>query len=230
MSREQVIAVFDQWAQDGKADDLEDHHGDVVGQVMAAMQIQPGEKILDLGCGNGWATRALAKSNAGVQAIGVDASPQMIARADELHSFTIRARYDFCPFEELDFKDGEFDRLFSMEAIYYATDLAKALSEGLRVIKPGGTAEVLLDYYEENAPSARWSELLGIPMQFLNAQGWKDAFEGAGFLDVRDERVIDSRGPGDEASFEPDQWFPDWATRLSAHEAGSLWIRARKAD
>lgn len=230
MSREKVIAVFDLWAQEGKADELEEHHGDVVAQVMQVMEIGPGEKVLDLGCGNGWATRALAKSNAGVQAIGVDASPQMIARADELHSYTIRARYDFCPFEELDFKDAEFDRLFSMEAIYYASDLERALSEALRVLKPGAKVDVLLDYYEENEPSARWSELLGIPMQFLGEQGWKAAFEGAGFVDVQTSRVIDSRGPGDEAAFEPDVWAPDWATHVADHEAGSLWIRARKAD
>ncbi len=230
MSREKVTAVFDVWAQDGKADELEEHHGNVVEQVIEAMQLQPGEKVLDLGCGNGWATRTIAKSNAGVQAIGIDASPQMIARADELHSYTIRARYDFCPFEELDFKDEEFDRLFSMEAIYYSSDLPQALSEAHRVLKPGARVDVLLDYYKENEPSERWSELLGIPMNFLDADGWRQAFEQAGFVNVTLERVVDTRGPGDESAFEPDEWYPDWATKVRSHEAGTLWIRAEKAS
>ena len=50
---------------------------------------------------------------------------------------------------------------------------------------------------------------------------------GEGF-EVESERVLDSRGPGDEASFEPDAHCPDYQTRVELHEAGSLWIRATK--
>jgi hypothetical protein len=47
----------------------------------------------------------------------------MIARAEELHSLTIRARYEVGRFEALDFPDKKFDRVFSMEALYHAVDL-----------------------------------------------------------------------------------------------------------
>ncbi len=40
--------------------------------------------------------------------------------------------------------------------------------------------------------------------------------------------MIDSRGPGDEASFEPSAHAEDWKTRVELHEAGTLWIHGEK--
>ena len=229
MSQNKAAALFDNWAQNGRDVGMEEGHGDVVRQVVAAMEIAPGEKILDLGCGNGWATRLLAQTNAGVQAIGVDASAQMIARADELHSFTIRARYDLGSFEELDFKDGTFDRAFSMEALYYASDLKQSLAELHRVLKPGGRADIVLDFYKENAATGCWAEKMELEMHFLSEEEWKAAFGQAGFENVECQRVIDSRGPGDPETFQADECTPDWETRLALHAAGSLWIRAQRS-
>ena len=224
MSRERRNEIFDQWAESGRDAGMEEGHGDVVRQVIEAMNIKPGEKVLDLGCGNGWATRLLAQTNAGVQAIGVDASPKMIARADELHSFTIRARYDFGDFEELDFPDAHFDRLFSMEALYYAEDLDKALAEAFRVLKPNAIADVVVDFYAESPSTADWKERMGLElMKYLGEADWKAAFERAGFTGLELQRVIDSRGPGDA-----DECTPDAEHRREMHAAGSLWIHAVK--
>lgn len=229
MSHEKVAATFTEWAEAGRAESMEKGHGDVVAQVIEALDVKPGQQILDLGCGNGWATRILAKLGPGVQAIGVDVAQGMIARAEELHSYTIRARYEQMPFERLDFKDGHFDRAFSMEALYYATDLEAALAELFRVLKPGGEADVILDFFSESEPTAKWPELVGVPMQRLAEAEWRAAFERAGFGPVETHRVIDSRGPGDRAEFTPDKWYASFAEKVARHEAGSLWIRARKA-
>src|SRR5262249_43077763 len=147
MSQQKVIDTFDRWADEGRDAELEREHVDVVTQVIAAMQLRPGERVLDLGCGNGWATRLLAHASPGVRAIGRDESPKMIERAEALHSLRIRARYEVGRFEELGFKDASFDRVFSMEALYYAADLGAAVRECFRVLKPGGSIEVLVDYY-----------------------------------------------------------------------------------
>ncbi|MFT5464750.1 MAG: ubiquinone/menaquinone biosynthesis C-methylase UbiE [Planctomycetota bacterium] len=216
MSHEKVAAVFDEWAQNGRDAKMEEGHGDVVRKVLAAMAVGAGEKILDLGCGNGWATRLLAQSNAGVQAIGIDVAPQMIVRADELHSYTIRARYDLGKFEELEFKDGEFTRVFSMEALYYASDLEKSLAETVRVLKSGGKIDVVVDHHVGNEASHDWSERMELAMCLMSAEEWQAAFEKAGYTNVT--TTILEGGVHATESEDPDA--KPWG--------GSLWIHGEK--
>ena len=163
MSHDATTKTFDSWAATGRDAEMEAEHGDVVRQVQAQLGQKPGERILDLGCGNGWATRLLAKAAPGANAIGVDASPAMIARAEELHSFTIRARYEVASFEALPVDDGMVDRVFSMEAIYYAADLDKALSEVARVLAPGGRVDLVLDFYKDSPHTECWAEAMKVP-------------------------------------------------------------------
>ncbi len=225
---EKLATTFDEWAATGRDASMERGHGDVVHQVVAKLGIKPGEQILDLGCGNGWATRLLAKSAPGAGAIGVDISPKMIARAEELHSYTIRARYEVAPFEKLPFGDNKFDRAFSMEALYYAVDLNAAAAELKRVLKPGAIADLVIDFYAESPATEVWSTMTGVPMHFLSRAQWHATFEQAGFEALEFQRVVDSRGPGDAASFKPGPCEPDFETKRRIHEAGSLWIRAKK--
>ena len=227
MSHELLAKTFDEWASNGRDASMENGHSDVVNQVIAELGISNGEQILDLGCGNGWATRLLAKAGSGVSSIGIDISPEMIAKAEELHSFTIRARYEVGPFEKIDFPDGKFDRVFSMEALYYAVDLDASLAEISRVLKDGGQVDVVVDYFTENPGTTTWAEATGVPMHYLSEAEWQQRFEAAGFKDVSVRRVIDSRSP-DESSFEPSTSYPDFASKQAAHAAGSLWIHGVK--
>jgi len=218
--------VFDQWAREGKDAGMEEGHSDVVGQVMETMNIRPGDQILDLGCGNGWATRILAQKAPGAQAIGIDAAQEMITRAEELHSLTIRARYERSAFEELDFPDGKFQHVFSMEALYYSSDPAKVIAEIHRLLSEGGTADIVIDCYEERTATHNWGPALGLTLQVLSESAWAQLFTDAGFTSVETSRVIDSRGPGDEADFTPSDTYPDFASRAAFFETGSLWIHA----
>lgn len=228
MSHEATARTFDGWAAAGLDAEMEDEHGDVVRQVQARLEQKPGERILDLGCGNGWATRLLARAAPGASAIGVDVSPAMIERAEALHSNTIRARYEVAAFEALPFGDGRFERVFSMEALYYASDLDKALSEIARVLAPGGRVDLVIDYFRESPHTASWACVMKIPTHWLATADWIAALERAGLADVRAERVVDGRGPGSEAEFAPSHCYADYATWKAIREAGSLWLTARR--
>jgi len=228
MSHDRIAKAFDGWVESGFADGMEKDHGDVVAQVIESLQVKPGERILELGCGLGWATRKLAQLGPGVQAIGVDASPKMVAKAEAGSSLTIRARYEVCPFEALDFPDAHFDRAFSMEALYYAADLDAALTELHRVLKPGTAADVVLNFFTENAGTEAWRTHIDTEMIRLSEDEWKQRFQAAGFAEVTTQRVVDRRGPGDEAAFRPSKWCDSWETQRAIHAAGSLWIHARK--
>lgn len=228
MSHDRIATTFDTWATNGRAESMEHGHGDVVRQVIAKMRFKPGDQVLDLGCGNGWATRMLAKSAPGAGAVGVDVAPAMVARAEELTSYTIRAKYEIARFEELPFRDAVFDKAFSMEAIYYSVDLARALAEVQRVLKPGGTVDLVVDCFAESPSTRTWSSIVGLHMHCLSESDWKSKLAAAGFANVELARVIDSRGPGDPAQFKPSEHCPDWSSRVALHTCGSLWMHAEK--
>jgi len=228
MSHTILAATFDRWAANGRGAEMETEHGDVARQVIAGMKIRAGDQILDLGCGNGWATRLLAKAAAGAQALGIDISPAMIAEAERLHSNTIRARYSVGAFEKLELSDARFQHVVSLEALYYTLDLHAALAEIRRVMKPGGTLDLVLEYYAENDATALWPERTGVPMLRLTESAWREELERACFVEVASKRVIDSRGLGDPAHFRPSACYPDWQTWNDVHRAGFLWLQAAK--
>lgn len=229
MSHEKIAAKFDEWADTGRGERMEEGHGDVAAQVIEQLNIRAGNQVLDLGCGIGWATRILAQTSAGVQAIGIDASPAMIKKAEELSSLRIRARYEVGTFDKLDFNDGKFDHVFSVEAIYYAPDLGQALAEVHRVLKSGGHLNLLLDYYSERPGVATWPEHVGLDLHALSESEWKGALEEAGFTKVSCTRVIDRREPDDKAKVADNTAYPDWESYLAYREAGSLWVHGEKA-
>ena len=58
---ERLQLEFNRWAQDGEGPKMENHHLDITEKTLRRMDLQPGERVLDLGCGSGWATRLLAR-------------------------------------------------------------------------------------------------------------------------------------------------------------------------
>lgn len=91
---------------------------------------QAGERILDLGCGDGVLTAQLAASGAAV--IGIDASPELVVAANERG---IDARV--MDGHALDF-DGEFDAVFSNAALHWMREPQRVLAGVRRALKPGG--------------------------------------------------------------------------------------------
>jgi trans-aconitate methyltransferase len=98
--------------------------------VLEWLAPQPGERILDLGCGDGQLTAKIAASGANV--IGVDASSAMIEGAK---SRGIEA--SVCNAEALPF-DREFDAVFSNAALHWVRNQDAMLAGVKRALKPGG--------------------------------------------------------------------------------------------
>ncbi|MEM7239474.1 MAG: class I SAM-dependent methyltransferase [Pseudomonadota bacterium] len=103
---------------------------DLGAPVLDLLDPQPGERILDLGCGDGALTKRLVA--AGAVVTGVDASPDMIeqARAEGLDAHVMDA-HDLS-------LDGPFDAVFSNAAMHWMTDPGAVLSGIARCLKPKG--------------------------------------------------------------------------------------------
>ena len=101
--------------------------------------IQPGEKVLDVGCGTG--TLAIAASQAAGEVHGIDPSPEMIELAEKKAARGGRnVRFQAGVIEALPYPDGEFDLVLSTLMLHHLPDdvKRKGFTEVLRVLKPGG--------------------------------------------------------------------------------------------
>jgi SAM-dependent methyltransferase len=96
--------------------------------------------LLDIGCGPGTITAALAASVK--SAIGLDREPKAIARADQLaqEAGTTNLRFVEADMNALPFADGEIDAVFFHAVLYHLgpAELFSALAEARRVLRPGG--------------------------------------------------------------------------------------------
>lgn len=99
-----------------------------------------GKKVLDVGCGGGILTEALAE--AGANATGIDLSNDSIEAA-KLHAEQVgsKAEYRYENIEETASKYvGQFDAITCMEMLEHVPDPAKVINACSRLLKPGGHA------------------------------------------------------------------------------------------
>jgi ubiquinone/menaquinone biosynthesis C-methylase UbiE len=108
--------------------------------------VPPTAAVLDLGCGTGVVTRALAarESFAGT-VIGVDQSPEFIAAAERFAAddgVGDRLAFVVGDAHQLDFPAASFDVVVAHTLISHVRDPLAVLSEAARVIRPGGTVVI----------------------------------------------------------------------------------------
>lgn len=118
------------WDPEAYARDGAFVHG-LAGGMMEWLAARSGERILDLGCGDGQLTARIAAD--GVDVRGVDASAAMVAAA--------RARgitADEATAEQLPFNNATFDAVFSNAVLHWVRGQDAMMAEVHRVLKPGG--------------------------------------------------------------------------------------------
>jgi ubiquinone/menaquinone biosynthesis C-methylase UbiE len=96
---------------------------------------EPGERVVDVGCGPGAAVRHAAR--AGLNVTGVDPSPQMLRLARRLtHGVTVE--YLEGAAEALPLADGAATVVWSIASVHHWSDVVAGLGEVRRVLAPGG--------------------------------------------------------------------------------------------
>jgi trans-aconitate methyltransferase len=100
--------------------------------LLALLAPQPGERILDVGCGTGHLTAEIAQS--GAQVLGIDRSEAMIAQARENFPLLSFETQDVCALPY----DGAFDAIFSNAVLHWVQPPETAAAAVARALKPGG--------------------------------------------------------------------------------------------
>ena len=112
------------------------------GQLLAALRIRPGDRVLDFGCGTGWTSIMLART--GAEVVGMDIAPAALAIAREVadRELTpdVRARVEFRTYSgsDIDIPDGELDFVVVFDAFHHFPNPKTVLSEFHRVLAPQG--------------------------------------------------------------------------------------------
>ena len=100
-----------------------------------------GSRILDVGCGIGGSSRILA-NDYGFDVVGISISSAQINRANQLTSKNINCRFEVMDALDLQFEQGSFDGVWSVEAGPHMPNKQLYADQMLRVLRPGGVLAV----------------------------------------------------------------------------------------
>jgi ubiquinone/menaquinone biosynthesis C-methylase UbiE len=217
---------FNQWAAAGRGDEMEDHHSDITDQTLVLMNIQPNDRILDLGCGTGWAARRMARVATAGEVVGLDVADEMLRRAEQSSSAFQNIRYVWGSAEKIPAGDNHFTKVLSVESFYYYADQGKALDELRRVMAPGAKLFILINLYKDNHYSLRWMSELKVPVQALSESEYIALLEKHGFKNVQAQRIPD-RSPSPETYC--GKWFKNAEELKDFKRIGALLLIGEKA-
>jgi ubiquinone/menaquinone biosynthesis C-methylase UbiE len=149
--------------------------------AVQALDIQPNDHILDVGFGGGVALYKILKNIHGGFVAGIDYSPDMVKRGKRKFQKSIASGKMTLvegDVASMPFNDASFDKICTINTIYFWPDPTAGLKEILRVLKPGGQLVIGVgakDSMEKN-PVTRYGFTL------YSEQGLKALLTQAGFV------------------------------------------------
>ena len=193
---ERLQLEFNRWAQDGEGPKMENHHLDITEKTLRRMDLQPGERVLDLGCGSGWATRLLARvvgegPKGFGQVVGVDISDEMIREARAGSKEFDNVMFITGSATQIPWEENFFDKVLSVESFYYYPDQERALAELFRVMAPKGRLFILINLYKDNPYSLQWVPKLKVPVHIRSAAEYVEMLQQHAFEKVESALIPD---------------------------------------
>jgi SAM-dependent methyltransferase len=216
---------FNRWAEAGRGEGMEQEHLPIVLPVLDRMRLRPDDNVLDVGCGAGWLARLLSEQVPEGRVVGLDLADEMIRRARRNNVDLENAMFVLGETEAIPWDANFFTHAISVEAAYYWPDSRAALREIHRVLREGGSAWMLVNYYRENVHAHQWGNILSVPAHLLSAAEWAALFAEAGFSGVKHERIPDPT-PAPEKYV--GQWFRDAAQLRAFRQEGALLVWGTK--
>lgn len=183
--------------------------GRLVGHVMAFEHVpvthwalsllapMPEDRVLDVGCGAGRALERLALMAHRGFVAGLDHSEIMVRQSLARNQAYVReGRLDvrLGDVARMPFAEGSFDKVVSIETLYFWPDPRAALAEMYRVLAPRGRVALALEYTKESSRTDSVSRQME-SLRFYSGAELRSLLEGAGFTQLRCE-TEPTRGSG----------------------------------
>ena len=128
------------------------HHG----VLIAAAAFAPGERVLDIGCGNGLTSRDAARAvGPSGSVLGVDLSGPMLAVAEQLaeEEGLDNVRFERGDAQVQSFEPGAYDLVISRFGVMFFLDPVAAFTNIASALRPGGRAALLV---WQSVPANEW--------------------------------------------------------------------------
>src|SRR6202165_2130916 len=172
---------FNRWAEQGRGEGMEEDHLPITLPVLDLMQLAPDDNVLDVGCGAGWLERLLSERVPEGRVVGMDISDEMVRRARRNYVALENTMFVIGGVDEIPWDANFFTHAISVESASYWPDPARGLREIHRVLREGGSAWILINYYRENLHSHHFARLFATPTHLLSAGEWEALFSEAGY-------------------------------------------------
>ncbi len=134
-------------------------HRPLTNWATSFMNIQPDDRVLDVGCGSGVAIKLIAQIAVEGFVAGVDYSEEMVQQALRRNAAAVQAgrvEIRHSNVAALPYDDESFDKVCAIETFYFWPDPVANLQEVRRVMKPGGLVALAMEGSKE-APN--WQKL-----------------------------------------------------------------------
>jgi ubiquinone/menaquinone biosynthesis C-methylase UbiE len=150
-------------------------------------RLDPGDHVVDLGCGPGTAARRAART--GARVTGIDPAPVMLRVARALGRGT-RVKYEAGAAEAIPVPNGSATVVWTLASVHHWPDVASGIAEVQRVLRPGGRFVTIEHQAEPGATGHRSHGWTGV-----QAESFASAVRDGGFSDVRVVRSNAGRRP-----------------------------------
>jgi len=158
----------------------------MIEQTINLLELQPGDSVLEIGYGGGQHLSCLLAKAKDISYRGIDISATMQGAA-ALHNKDLKGDYTFLQadakdgFLELPFGDNTFDRIFTVNTIYFWDNPMAQAKELCRVLKPGGHCIVSFGSrsFMEGLPFTQYG------FELYDAPKANDLLSGAGLTVIR---------------------------------------------
>lgn len=188
---------FNLWAAKGVGEDMDNPHRRIIELALPKMGLAAGDRILDLACGAGLASRLLASSPAGCgRVVAMDISDEMLRHARSRSSRLPNVNFVCGTAEHIPFPDNFFAKALSVEAFYYFERQDRVLADLYRVLAPGGRLFVLICLYKDHADSLATVNAVDVPVQVRSIAEYRALLEDNGWMDVSAEEFVREPQPG----------------------------------
>jgi ubiquinone/menaquinone biosynthesis C-methylase UbiE len=216
---------FNRWAEAGRGEGMEEEHLPIVLPVLDQMNLDRYEDVLDVGSGAGWLVRLIAERVPEGRVVGMDISDEMVLRARRKYVAMENAMFVVGSADEIPWVANFFTHAISVESAYYWPDPARSLHEIHRVLREGGKAWIVINFFRENPHSHQWAKQFATPAHLLSTSEWEALFHDAGFTGIAHQRIPDPT-PAPESY--TGRWFQDAAQLLAFRESGALLVHGTK--